>query len=121
MNLPDITLIIQMFNFMIAFFVLRKFIFAPAFLILENKKIVNLQLQNKITTTEEKYRSLLVQQTQRWRFIQKSLIDMMPDGYQKICFRTLKLSTPIDVHDSKLSDKDKEDVENMLIKNLSDI
>ncbi|MBM17795.1 MAG: hypothetical protein CL947_01845 [Epsilonproteobacteria bacterium] len=78
MNAPNITLLIQAFNFFIAYTILRAYIFAPALQILNQQESEKKKLEKAISATMLKKESLLMHVQERWVSIKKALCELMP-------------------------------------------
>jgi hypothetical protein len=121
MNLPDITLFFQMLHFMVAYIILRKLVFAPALIIIEGNERRQNQLLTKIDGIKLEQYNLVQQCQQRWKFIQLSLIGMVPKLAEKVCVNPVQISKSIEHKEVKLTVDEKNNIKNMLEKELSDV
>jgi hypothetical protein len=78
MKLPDITLLFQIFHFVIAYWILRRYIFSPALIILNQQQDEEFRMKVKLDQARHRYETLLTQKSQKWNFIQQSLLRMIP-------------------------------------------
>jgi len=120
MKLPDITLIFQMVHFFIAYMILRRFIFAPSLLILEENEEKNQRYNQKIHEARTQFNNTVAQQHQRWHFIKQSLMDMSPVVGIKKCFTGFKVSSAVEVKKTKLTSQEQQDLKKVLHKKLLD-
>jgi len=121
MNLPDVTLFFQMIHFVVAYAILRRFIFAPALVIIEAGEQRVDQLQKRVDGVRLDHQELQQQQRQRWRFIQLSLCDMIPKINEKICVNAAKVSSPVQQVGRVLSEEQKQAIKQMLHDELLDV
>lgn len=121
MNLPDVTLFFQMIHFFIAYRVLRRFVFAPALTIIEAGELRKDQLQKRVDMARENHLELQHQQRQKWRFIQRSLSDMIPKINEKKCVNQTKISEPVPLTERVLSSQQKQEIRQMLHDELLDV
>lgn len=121
MNLPDVTLFFQMVHFIIAYAILRRFVFAPTLRIIEAGENRIEQLQKKVELASKDHQGLLQQQRQKWRFIQQSLRDMVPKINEKLCINSAKVSTPVRLDNATISGEQKKAIKNMLYDELLDV
>jgi len=121
MNLPDVTLIFQMLHFLVAYAILRKFVFAPALMLIEKDEQQKNQLHKNVETTLAEQKELVVQQRQRWKAMQQTLTSMIPrlSGHNDV--NAVRLSAPVELSDVKLSEKQKQNIQKMLHDKLSDV
>lgn len=120
MNLPDITLFFQMVHFIVAYTILRRFVFAPALTIIEASENRMGQLQKRVDLAHDDHQGLLQQQRQRWRFIQQSLCDMIPKINEKVCVNSAKVSAPVQLGNVTISGEQKKSIKQMLHDELLD-
>lgn len=120
MNLPDITLFFQMIHFAVAYVVLRRFVFAPALIIIETNEERMGQLQKRVDMARSDHQGLQEQQRQRWRFIQQSLSAMIPKFNDKSCLNSAKLSTPVQLDGVTLPEEQRQSIKKMLHDELLD-
>ncbi|MBP9764758.1 hypothetical protein KBD08_00290 [Candidatus Babeliales bacterium] len=121
MLLPDITLLFQLVHFWIAYMLLRHLVFAPALnLLLQDEQHKN-QMQKKIEGVGTVYRNLLEQHQQRWSFIKTSLYEMIP-RQTVVTVKPKELDSEyVDMRDTKLTSKQKDDLKSMLRTQLSKV
>ncbi len=120
MKLPDITLIFQMIHFLIAYMIMRRFVFTPSLLILEENEAKNQRYNQKIHEARTQFHGIVQQQHQRWHFIKQSLMDMAPVVGIKKCFNGFKVSSAVEVEQSKLTLQEQESLKKTLHKKLLD-
>lgn len=120
MNLPDITLFFQMIHFLIAYAILRHFIFKPSLVILEEDEAKNQRYNQKLHEARTQFHGFVEQQNQRWHFIRKSLMDMSPVVGIKKCFSGFKLSSPVQIEKSSLTTDEQQSIKKALHKKLLD-
>lgn len=121
MNLPDVTLIFQMLHFLVAYAILRRFVFAPALILLEQSEQHKNQLLKNVDTTMAEQKELTGQQRQRWKTMQQTLTSMIPRFNAKNDVDVVRISTPIELSDVKLSEQEKQNIQKMLHDELSDV
>jgi len=121
MNLPDVTLIFQMLHFLVAYTILRRFVFAPALALIEQNEEYKDQLLKNVDTTMAEQKELVGQQRQSWKMIQHALISMIPRFNAKNDVDVVRISTPIELSDVKLSEQQKQNIQKMLHDELSDV
>ena len=78
MNAPDITLLIQVLHFIVAYTVLRKCVFAPALKILNKQEKDKAALRSSIEETGLVKDDALKKLHGRWHYIKQSLYKLMP-------------------------------------------
>jgi|GEM_PF-1293985 len=121
MNLPDVTLLFQMLHFLVAYAILRRFIFAPALILLEQNEQHKNQLLKNVDTTMAEQKELIGQQRQRWKTMQQTLTSMIPRFNAKNDVDAIRISTSIELSDVKLSEQEKQNIQKMLHDELSDV
>ena len=121
MKLPDITLFFQIINFLLAYWVLRRFIFVPALKLIHTQERTNHLLNDKVATARVDLENNLEQKNKRWSFIKKSLIDMAPVVNLQKCLIKIKVMSPVKFSKIKVSDKERKTVQKMLHDKLLDI
>lgn len=121
MKLPDITLFFQMANFLLAYWALRRFIFAPALAIIESQEQKNQFLVAKVHNARTQLKDNLEQQQHRWNFIRQSLIKMSPSINLQKCLFKFKVTSPVEVSNVHISQKEKDSIQKMLEKKLLDV
>lgn len=78
MKLPDITIFFQIIHFLFAYWVLRRFIFAPALVIIQDQDQRKKYLDDKLQRARTDLKNNVDQQHHRWSFIRQSLLKMAP-------------------------------------------
>jgi hypothetical protein len=78
MNLPDITLLFQIIHFGIAYYILKRLVFVPAYNLLERQAIAEQLVQDKVKAAKKLYDDLSEKRISQFLFIQKSLTGMLP-------------------------------------------
>lgn len=121
MKLPDITLFFQMAHFLVAYWALRKFIFAPALEIIQDQEQKNKALSDKVHSARVDLQSNVEQQQHRWSFIRQSLIQMTPSVNLSKCLPKLKVTAPVKVSNVKISESEKSSIQKVLHDKLLDI
>ena len=126
MDLPNLTLFVQMGNFAVAYFILRKYVFVPAFNIILAQESRLDSLNQRIDTAYIQQQQVLIQQKSQRSFMKDSLKQMIPDFSKKLCQTEGSLLGAEAVHkvsmqDLKLSDKEKKEISVMLQGVLSDV
>jgi hypothetical protein len=121
MKLPDITLFFQMANFILAYWALRRFIFAPALIIIENQEQKNQFLTAKVQNARTQLKENLEQQQQRWSFIRQSLMSMAPCVNLQRCLCKFKVTSSIEVTKTQISEVEKDSIQKMLNEKLLDV
>lgn len=121
MKLPDITIFFQMANFLLAYWALRRFIFAPALTIIESQEQKNQFLTAKVQTARTQLKDNLEQQRQRWSFIRQSLINMTPCVNLQRCLFKFKVTSPVEVSKTQISEAEKDSIQKMLHDKLLDV
>lgn len=120
MNLPDVTLIFQMFHFLIAYMILKRFVFTPSLVILEEQESRNQRYNQRIHEARTQFNGFVAQQHQRWHFIRQSLMEMSPVVGVKKCLTEFKVSSPVEVEKTKLTVQEQEALKKVLHKKLLD-
>jgi len=121
MDLPNVTLFFQIGNFYVAYFVLRKYMFAPALKILVAEQSRIDGLNKKIDVIAAQQQQLLTQQKTRWNLMKESLRKKIPSFSLSSCSIDQTLPEPLKIQDVKLSDQQKKAVQNMLQDELLDV
>lgn len=121
MNLPDVTLFFQMLHFIIAYTILRKFVFAPALTLIEQDEQHKNKLLKNVDTALTEQKELIVTQRQRWQTMQQALISMIPRFTIKDNVDGLQASAPVELADVTLSQQQKLNIKKMLYDKLSDV
>ncbi len=121
MKLPDITLFFQMANFLLAYWALRRLVFAPALTIIESQEEKNQFLMTKVHRARTQLKDNLEQQQQRWNFIRQSLINMAPLVKLQRCLFKFKVTSPVKVSKTQISETEKDSIEKMLHEKLLDV
>jgi hypothetical protein len=121
MKLPDITLIFQMIHFLIAYMILKRFVFTPSLMILEANEARNQRYNQRIHEARMQFNGFVEQQHQRWHFIRQSLMEMSPVVGIKKCFTGFKVSSPVEVEKTKLTVQEQENLKKVLHKKLLDL
>lgn len=121
MNLPDITLLFQILHFIIAYVILRKFVFGPALILLEQGESDKNNLQQKVDNNRVALQELAGQQRQRWKMIQQSLMNMIPGLSGKQGQKASGAFQPVDIVDVQIPEQSKKNIRDLLTKELSDV
>ncbi len=121
MKLPDITLLFQMVNFLLAYLILRRFIFVPVYAIIQQQKQKDNVLHDKVSVTRDELKNSLDKQHQRWNFIRYSLMQMIPSIKLKKCLSRFKKTSSPEVSKIKISQAEKDSIKKMLHDTLLDI
>jgi hypothetical protein len=121
MKLPDITLFFQMANFLLAYWALRRFIFTPALAIIENQEQKNQFLITKVQNARTQLKDNLEQQQQRWSFIRQSLISMAPSINLQKTLSRFKVTSPVSVSKTQISETEKDSIKKILHEKLLDV
>lgn len=126
MDIPNLTLFFQMGNFAVAYFIMRKYVFVPAFnIILAQESRID-SLNQRIDTAYVQQQQVLNQQKNQRNFMKESLKQMIPDFSIKNCKTESSLLDhdilqEISTQDLKLSDNEKKEISFMLQDVLSDV
>lgn len=120
MNLPNITLFLQLVHFAVAYYVLRRFIFGPALQIIVKQDNYKQSIQTKIEITRNAQQDNLKLKQSRWNFMKTSLTSLIPQ-ISGLCFLPKKSDTSVPVQTLKLSDQEKQKIIQTLCDELSDI
>ena len=83
MKSPDVTLLIQVVNFLIVYFVLRRYIFIPASKILEDQEFKDYELQQFIKESLIKKDNATHQMNLRLLEMKQQLKELIPVKYQE--------------------------------------
>lgn len=120
MNLPNMTLFVQMMHFAIAYWFMRRFIFEPALEIIESKEAYQKNLEQKISMTQRLQQESIKRQYAGWKLIKDSLYHLIP----KCMVSTISKSTIVDqnsIEKIKLSSERKQEVIDLLHRELLDV
>lgn len=120
MNLPDITLFFQMFHFLIAYAILKRFVFAPSLIILEDEEEKSQRYNQRVHEARLQFNGFVEQQHQRWHFIRQSLLEAAPVVGIKKCFKGFKVSSAVQVEKTKLTTQEQESIKKAVHKKLLD-
>ncbi|MBI2344612.1 hypothetical protein HYV10_00880 [Candidatus Dependentiae bacterium] len=121
MKLPDITLFFQMIHFLLAYWALRRFIFAPALIIIHEQDQKNQLLTDKVECARSDLKDTVEQRQNRWNFIRQSLIKMAPSANLQKCLLKFKVTAPVEVSRVKISTAEKDSIQKVLHDKLLDI
>jgi hypothetical protein len=126
MDLPNLTLFVQMGNFVVAYLVLRRYVFVPAYNIILAQQSRLESLNQKIDTAYVQQQQIVHQQKNRRAFMKDSLKQAIPDFSVKLCQSDLpqgstSLMQPVEAKDVMLSDQQKKELSVMLQDALSDV
>lgn len=108
MNLPDVTLLLQIANFTIAYVVMRALIFAPALKILEKQDFYKKSLQKNIEIAKSKEQNVMLQQKTSWQQAKQSLYQLIPKLSQisvinvSVSESVSKKSVPLSLNEKKV-------------------
>ncbi|MBP6892402.1 hypothetical protein KBB68_02365 [Candidatus Babeliales bacterium] len=108
MNLPDVTLLLQIINFTIAYVMMRKLIFAPALKILEKQDFYKKSLQKNIEIAKSKEQNVMLQQKTSWQQAKQSLYQLIPKLSQisvinvSVSESVSKKSVPLSLNEKKV-------------------
>ncbi len=120
MNLPDVTLFLQIANFAIAYAVMRTLIFAPALKIIGQQDFYKKSLEQNIATAKMQHQHILMTQKSSWQKARESLYALVPKlsrifvAHQQISYQNLPKS-------STLSSQEKKVLVQKLCDQLSDV
>lgn len=120
MNLPDVTLLLQIANFTIAYVVMRKLIFAPALKILETQDFYKKSLQQKIEVAKSEQHNVILQQKTSWQQAKQSLYGLIPK-LSRICVTNVTVSESASKETVQLSAEEKKVLVEKLCDQLSDV
>jgi hypothetical protein len=78
MNLPDVTLILQMIHFLIAYAVMYKFVFTPALVLLLQKQKSKKDLERSIESLHVQKTELIKKRTLGWAAMKERMTNLVP-------------------------------------------
>ena len=120
MNLPDVTLLLQIANFTIAYVVMRKLIFAPTLQILEQQNSYKKSLKSNIEAVKTEQNNVMLKQKTSWQQAKQSLYALIPK-LSRICV-TSSSSTQQSLQEPiNLTSQDKKVLVEKLCDQLSDV
>jgi gas vesicle protein len=120
MNLPDVTLLLQIANFTIAYVVMRALIFAPALKILEQQDLYKKSLRQSIEVAKTEQHNVILQQKTSWQRAQQSLYALIPK-LSRICVTNVSASEFASKESITLSSDEKKVLVEKLCDQLSDV
>ena len=120
MELPNITLLFQIANFTVAYWLLRKFVCAPALQILVSKESYQHNLEQKIVMVQATHQDCVEQKRARWIFMKKSLSELTPN-LKSICIDKKELLQAVRIEAVSLSAQQRHEVLDLLRLKLSDV
>jgi len=125
-SLPNLTLFVQMGNFIVAYFVLRRYVILPAFDIISAQQARIESLNQKIDTAYVQQQQIIHQQKIKRAFMKDSLKQAIPEFFVKLCQSNESegsgsLMQPVEIKDVKLSELQKKEISAMLQDALSDV
>ena len=118
----NVTLILQVIQFAIAYLFLYRFLFAPACKILDEEESVENRLHKKIEKEQQVKDALLQDYHEKNSRFKSTLMQTIPtqateSAYQKSMFG----STLYSIEENKLSDQDRKQTESFLVDHLSQV
>ena len=120
MNLPDVTLLLQIINFTIAYTVMRKFVFVPVLNILLAQDLYKKTLEKNIDAEKIEQQNVQNQQRSRWQSAKESLYQLIPNvSFMTFFEKSFKKLSKIEP--KILSVSDKKLLVEKLSKQLSDV
>lgn len=120
MDLPGITLVLQILHFSIAYFVMRRWIFNPALKLVQDQTLNFERLHEKVDGATVQKDELLKQQKSRWIFMMHSLYKIVPEQINA-CFTKKVMTSSEPVPKITLSPEQKQEVLSLLQDELSNV
>jgi hypothetical protein len=107
MDLPDITLLLQIVNFVIAYKILYRFVFAPAHAILQAQDRYKSKLEQNIDQQQAAQIKIVSFQRVQWNKIKSLLCDLIP-ATSTPCLQAKTVIDAENQQDHQLSTQQKE-------------
>ena len=107
MDLPDITLLLQIVNFVIAYKILYRFVFAPAYTILQAQDLYKSKLEQKIDQEQAAQTKIVSFQRAQWNKMKSLLCDLIP-ATSTPCLQAKTITDAENQQDHQLSTQQKE-------------
>lgn len=120
MNLPDVTLLLQIANFTIAYIIMRKLIFAPVLKILQQQDLYKQSLLLTIDQAKKEQHLTMIKQKTAWQKAKESLYAIIPK-LSPVCVTTRQLTDISLQEPNPLSAQDKKALIEKLSDQLSDV
>jgi len=118
----NITIFLQAAQFAIAYFFLYKFLFAPAYEILDKQELFEKKLYKKLEQQQIVKKTLESDYNERQQELKKSLIDIIPTSAVESSRQKLDIgSTLYDVKKVEMLDDTRKKTEDFLVDNLSQV
>lgn len=121
MNAPDITLLIQVFHFIVAYTVLRKCIFTPALKILNKQEKDKQTLHASIEETALVKDNALKDLHSRWDHMKQSLYRLMPFVRVKHLAATQEVKQQKEMHQPALSVDERKSLKKVITNAVSEV
>lgn len=118
MQLPNITLVLQLLHFGIVYIVLRRLVFGPVLKIIVVQAAYENKIQTNIQTWQSEYESIVARAQAQWTSMKYHLIKMIPFTQKSSSVLTTHV---VRLSDQQLSEQQKQKMSDMIENSLSDI
>lgn len=119
MKAVDITLLFQATHFFIAYFVLKKFVFAPSLHILQQQEDQEKKMKQYIHDAVVVNNQAQEKKSDRWVVIKSSLFKLIPSF--RVNSESVRTHQITDIQDKELSDKQQTNMTDKIYNSLLDI
>lgn len=120
MNLPDVTLILQIANFTIAYFIMRTLIFAPVLQIIQKQDLYKKSLEQNVADAKAEQHKILIEQKASWQKAKELLCSLIPK-FSRMSLINQQSTEPKLLEPSVLSSQEKKALVEKLCDQLSDV
>ncbi len=120
MNLPDVTLILQIANFTIAYFIMRTLIFAPVLQIIQKQDLYKKSLEQNVADAKAEQHKILIEQKASWQKAKELLCSLIPK-FSRMSLINQQSTEQKLLEPSVLSSQEKKALVEKLCDQLSDV
>ena len=120
MTLPDVTLILQIANFTIAYFIMRTLIFAPVLQIIQKQDLYKKSLEQNVADAKAEQHKILIEQKASWQKAKELLCSLIPK-FSRMSLINQQSTEPKLLEPSVLSSQEKKALVEKLCDQLSDV
>lgn len=118
MDLPNLTLFVQMVHFIIAYYVLRRYVFAPGLEVVLVEQSRMQKLLSAIQNGKNQKEETVLRQKIRLSFIRNALFNIMPNRIVTVFDLKDKSIESVKAEEMKFSQSDKNDVRDRIYSDL---
>lgn len=90
MDMINATIIVQVGNFLLAYYALKKLLFSPAIVIVEQEQAIQNKLENQIVYQHEKVAAKEQERAVAWTAFRRSLDDTVPHTEKRVTIQVQK-------------------------------